>query len=118
MLNPDFLDRTYTAEVIKTKLDAYDIFKTISELILDSKTERYSDEFSAISLCHGFATSPRSFHRFPRIVRLPNGTELSIPRQKLIRGKSVYLYDVIVGHCKHHDTKRWRHASGFHYLAK
>lgn len=104
MFNPDFSDRTYTAEVIKCNTDGNEVLKTILKLAIEPKTESQNDEVtgSTITVAHGFLASNRQFHRFPKFITAENGKEIAIPRQRKIRDIDCYLYDVFVAHCRNH----------------
>ena len=97
MINPDFTDRTYTAEVIKCKGDADTQFNSILKLLIAPETEDQVDETKkSIKICHAFLKTKRDFHRFSKPIIGGDGSEISIPRKKVIRGHTYNLYDVFV----------------------
>ena len=116
MLNTDFVDRTYTAEVIKCKIDADIQFKKILAQVIDPEIEHQNDGASGatIKICHAFLKSKRDYHRFVKSIVQDDGTEIAIPRQRTIRGASYNLYDVFVAQHSNHIVI----AVPFHELAE
>jgi hypothetical protein len=116
MLNPDFSDRTYTVEVLRTKTDGTLAFNSIIKLIIDPRTINEVAELtgSTVLICHGWLGSEIAYHRLTRPVTLADGTSHLIPRQKRVRGMELNLYDVLVAQCGQHIVV----AVPFHDLAE
>ena len=115
MLNPDFSDRTYTAEVLKTNGKPTDALKAILKLTQGPKTEEEVKEGeNLVRLVHCFLPSVREYHRFPRTVTLENGSRVEIPRSTIFRGKKCSLYDIIIAQCQNYLVI----AVPFHHLAE
>jgi hypothetical protein len=116
MLNADFSDRTYTAEVMKTEMDGIEAFKGILRLTLKAETESQTDPStgSIVKISHGFLSSKLEYHRFARTITLADGKEITIPRPITIRGQQCNLYDVFIAQCRHHTVV----AVPFHDLAE
>ena len=104
MLNPDFTDRTYVAEVLKTRTDGGGAFDSIAKLTINAESaiERADTAAPPIRLGHGFVSTPNTYHRFPRVIRTHDGSEVHIPRQKTTRGRTVNLYDVLIAQRQKH----------------
>jgi len=116
MRNPDFSDKTYTVEVLKTKADGNGPFHTLAKLIASPEMDRESTEInpSPINLCHGFMLSERGYHRLTRVITLADQTQRTIPTTKSVKGREMYLYDVLVAQCRHHIVV----AVPFHEMAE
>ena len=116
MLNPDFSERTYTAEVMKTEATTDEIFKAILRLTIDPEIEDMADERlgCAVKVGHSFLASRRLYHRSSRTVVSGSGQEITVPRQKTIRGQECSLYDVFVAQYRYHVIV----AVPFHELAE
>jgi hypothetical protein len=116
MINPDFSDRTYTAEVSKCKTGADAAFDRIAKLVTDPNVavEANDSDQASIKVCHGFVATKQAFDRYPRSITTKEGVEITIPRQRKIRGKECYLYDVIVAQSQSHVIV----AVPFHELAE
>lgn len=116
MIYTDFSDRTYTAEVIKCKSEGTAAFKRILKLVTDAKVvdDTVDIDGTSIKICSGFLYSSQAFHRFSRTITLSDGQVITIPRQKKIRGKEGFLYDVIITLCQNHIIV----AVPFHELAE
>jgi hypothetical protein len=115
MITPDFSDRNYTAEVIKTK-SAAEIFTGISERGRKQSVEEHvtDTESTPIKVYHGFLSTPVAYHRYPRTVKMADGGEMTIPRTHRVREKDHNLYDVLVAQCGQHIVV----AVPFHDLAE
>jgi hypothetical protein len=116
MLNPDYSDRTYTAEVIKCKTPTHNVANAILRLTSDADFDERINQVgaSATRLRHSFLPTKESYHRFPREVTLADGSRITIPRQKESRTGSVNLYDVLIAESGHHVIV----AVPFHELAE
>jgi hypothetical protein len=116
MQNADFSDRTYTAEVMKTKTDGNEAFKAILRLTLNAETESQTDHFtdSTVKVCHAFLSSKRELHRLSGTITLADGKEISVPRQRTVHGQLCNLYDVFIAQCRNHIVV----AVPFHELAE
>ena len=116
MLNPDFSDRTYTAEVMRAKIDAGEAFKAVLRLTHSPETEVQTDQVtgSTVTVCHAFLPTKRQYHRFPKSIVFADGKEGAIPRQLSVRGQSRNLYDVYIAQCRQHVVI----AVPFHELAE
>lgn len=116
MTNPDFSDRTYTAEVIKCKTGGEAALDRIIKLLTDTSiaVEANDADQPSVRICHGFLATQHAFHRYPRVITTKEGQEINIPRQKKIRGKEHFLYDVIVAQSQSHVVV----AVPFHELAE
>ena len=116
MTNPDFADRTYTAEVLRFKADASEAFKAILRLTIEPEIEEVSDEAtgSLVKVCHAFLASRKEFHRATRIILAPDGSQILLPRQKKIRDVQHNLYDVYLAQCRNQLVL----AVPFHELAE
>lgn len=104
MINPDFSDRTYTAEVMRTKTDPLAALKGVTQLMRQPQPESHLDEATGatVTLYHGFLAIERDFHRFPRKVKRSDGTEVTIPHRIRIRNREANLYDVLLAQSNHH----------------
>lgn len=103
-MNPDFTDRTYTVEVLRTASDPAEIIKAILKLTIGPHVrEELKDEHSPdTTLIHGFIGNSRAYHRSVRTIHLADGSALEVPRQKNVRGLDLNLYDVIIGFSGRH----------------
>jgi hypothetical protein len=115
-MNPDFSDRTYTAEVMKVALDPDEALKTICRLTTGPRNELKFEETDGriVRIIHTFAASERPFHRIPRRVVGPDGQESEIPRTAKIRGVKSFLYDVFIAQSQKHIVV----AAPFHDFAE
>ena len=104
MLNPDFSDRTYTAEVIRVRTKADDAIRALSRLTYEPNRQLETDENidAPISIIHAYLPSRRQFHRAERLVTSDTGARVQIPRRIQRRGSENYLYDVLIAQCRNH----------------
>src|SRR5258708_24221393 len=116
MLNPDFSDRTYRAEVLKGKMEGIEAFNAILRLTIKPEIDNQADSFtsSPVKLCHAFLSSERDYHRFSKTITLADGTAATVPRLTTIRGRQCNLYDVFIAQCRKHMVV----AVPFHELAE
>jgi hypothetical protein len=116
MFNADFVDRTYTAEVLKCDERAgVAAFKSVVRLVREPKVETLPGEFGPdVKVGHGFLASKRHFHRAVRTRGGPDGEVVAIPRQIALRGQELNLYDVFVAQAGRHVIV----AVPFHELAE
>jgi hypothetical protein len=129
MIIPDFTEKTYIAEVLKTAGDASSIVDAIARLAVGPKTEELieenvggqiseslqEEEFAGynVRLIHTFLASPKAMHRNSREVRI-KGEMVVVPRVKNIRGTDQFLYDLIIAQSRNHIVI----AVPFHELAE
>ena len=115
MITPDFSERTYTGEVLKTKAQPADALKAILQLTQGPRTEiQIEERVGRVTVTHCFLSTDRDYHRFPRTVTLNDGKKIEIPRQVVVRGKQRQLYDVLIAQCQQHLVI----AVPFHQLAE
>jgi hypothetical protein len=115
MISPDFCERTYTAEVLSARGNSADVLQSIARLTHEPTFEQDGDQGPGlVKICHGFLPTTREHHRYSRTITLPDGTEITIPRRRRIRGRDYNLYDVLVAQCRHHVVV----AVPFHELAE
>ena len=115
-MNPDFSDRTYTAEVMKTLSDPSDAVKAILRLTTGPRNECESAErlASVVRVIHTFIATKEGYHRFARTLIGPNRKQIEIPRHQTVREVDCYLYDVLIAQCQRHIVV----AVPFHDLAE
>jgi hypothetical protein len=116
MISPDFSDRTYTAEVVRAKAGALQVFQAITRLTHRPTLEDHLGEPDGmtVKLCHAFLPTPRDFHRYPRTIVSSDGNEITIPRRHRLRDKDQNLYDVLIAYHGQHIVL----AVPFHELAE
>lgn len=93
----DMGSRTFTAEVIRSRGVAA-VVNGIAAL-LDGTRTRFqvsSADPTPIEVLHGFVASPLAYHRATRTVRTEANREVTIPREKRIRNRVHFLYDVLI----------------------
>lgn len=115
-MNPDFSDRTYIAEVLRTSADPMRAVKSILTAVEPPITEVAisEDKNDSVTIFHGFLSSERGFHRTVRTSTLANGERVELPRQTSKRGKRLFLYDVLIAQRERHIVV----AVPFHQLAE
>src|SRR5262249_18435025 len=115
-MNPDFTERTYTAEVMKIAVDPNDAMKTICRMTTGPREDQKFQESNGktVRVIHAFVGSERSFHRNPRRVVGAEGKDFQIPRTTKIRGVECFLYDIFVAQSGNHIVV----AAPFHALAE
>src|SRR3954469_5192775 len=91
----DLQNRTYTAEVLRSKNPAAAIDQ-IRRLLTSAKSTSVGEGKKATSVVHGFVTSGTAYHRAVREVVGANGERRPAPQQKQIRNSEVYLYDAVL----------------------
>jgi hypothetical protein len=103
-VNPDFSERTYTAEVMKTVDDPSIAAKSILRLTCGERNEYVVQEkdSKSVKVIHCFVASKREFHRSLRQIVGAHGEEIAIPRRSMVRGSECYLYDVFIAHSQNH----------------
>jgi len=116
MLNPDFSDRTYTAEVVRIKTKADDAMRALSRLARQPRQEVEIVEGVPfpVRVIHGYIASRKDYHRVERIVTTADGRRLSIPRRVKQGKTNVSLYDVLIAQSRNHIVV----AVPFHDLAE
>lgn len=115
-MNPDFSERTYTAEVMNTTGDPTEAIKAVCRLTNGPRDESETQEADGrtVKIIHTFIATKREFNRSPRMIVGPDGKEFEIPRRETVRGMDCYLYDVFIAHCQNHIVI----AVPFHELAE
>jgi hypothetical protein len=116
MLNPDFSDRTYTAEVIRVRTHHDEAVRALSRLTIEPRPafEPADRVDSSINVIHAYFPSRRQFHRVERFVTADSGQRVQVPRRIERRGSENYLYDVLIAHSRDHIVV----AVPFHDLAE
>jgi hypothetical protein len=97
LIDLDFFGQSYTAEILRTTRAATEIATALAPLVTGPWKGQLipSDDFSGMTLFHGFLPSTIPYHRTVRQVRSADGMR-HIPQTKTIRGKTHFLYDVLV----------------------
>lgn len=116
IMNADFSERTYTAEVMKTGTNPADAIKAIGKLTTEPREEIETQDTDGrtVKIVHAFIATKHEFHRSPRFVVGADGKQFEIPRRDTVRGTECYLYDVFVAQCDKHIVI----AVPFHELAE
>lgn len=100
MIVPELYNRTYTAEVLRSRGSTDIIIEAIQRLTIEHhQSEQVDQKDTPTKMFHSFWVSERVYYRSTREVELPNKGRVSVPRTKKIRGKQHYLYDVLVATC-------------------
>jgi len=101
MLTPDMCNRTYTAEVLRTRGDADLVLNAITSLTTEHRKQEKlgKDEDMPIVLQHSFVASAKPYHRSSASVESPELGTITLPRTKDIRRKQHFLYDVLLARC-------------------
>src|SRR4051794_8951543 len=113
-MNPDFIEKNYTAEVIRTSGPPDTVMKAIAHLCVGDREQYQIEEpnRSPVHIFHGFVSTQRQFHRAARTRTSETGSELELPRRQKVRGVDCFLYDILVAH----DSKHVVVAVPFHEL--
>jgi hypothetical protein len=116
MLNPDFSDRMYTAEVIRVRTKSEDAMSALVKLTHEPRRrlEIVENVDSPVRIVHAYFPSRRQFHRSERQIIAETGERLEIPRRIQRRGSENFLYDVLIAQSAEHIVV----AVPFHDLAE
>jgi hypothetical protein len=116
MLNPDFSDRMYTAEVIRVRTKSEDAMRALVKLTHEPRRqlEIVENVDSPVRVFHAYFPSRRQFHRSERQIMAETGERLEIPRRIQRRGSENFLYDVLIAQSSEHIVV----AVPFHDLAE
>lgn len=116
MLNPDFSDRTYTAEVIRLRSESADVLNALSRITHGPRRELEGEEpdSPAFRVLHAYIPSKRQYHRTPRLVVSEAGDRIEVPRRIKIGKTESFLYDVLIAQARRHIVL----AVPFHDLAE
>jgi hypothetical protein len=115
MIRPDFADQPYIAEVLRTSANSSGALSALERLVEGKWNQEVIQDpaENQITVLHGFVASASPYHRTTRTITTPKGETVQVPRQKVIRRRDHYLYDLLV-------VQRGRHvvvAVPFHGLA-
>ncbi len=97
MLTPDFTERSYVTEVVKTSGDAGSAANAVLDLCYGphSKVDSELSGFKT-TYAHGRFASAREFSRVRRFISEGEKRTIELPRRVRIGGKTNFLYDVIL----------------------
>jgi len=99
MINPDFINQPYIAELLRTPSNNIKrAMSAIEGIVYDLQpTETIEDaDGSVVEIRHGFIASINPYHRTTRNIGLTSGKSTQIPRTKPIRRREHYLYDILL----------------------
>lgn len=116
MLNPDFSDRTYTAEVIRLKSASTDALQIISDLTHGPRKTLSEKDLGVpdLKVVHAFVPSKREYHRVEKTIIADDGKRITIPRRIGSARVQSFLYDVLIAQLGRHLVV----AVPFHELAE
>lgn len=113
MLMPDFINREYTAEVLRTRSAASPAPDVIRRLVTQEwAEERLAQDGATVTVLHSFVSSEFAYHRNRQTKFRADGNEL--PRRHMVLTREHFLYDVLVLHKGRHTIV----AVPFHGLAQ
>lgn len=116
VLNPDFSDRIYTAEVIRVRTRREEAIRALARLTVEPRREFELADAAAtpVKMIHAYFPSRRQFFRVERVITSDTGERVQVPRRVLRRGSENYLYDVLIAQSRDHIVV----AVPFHDLAE